>query len=166
MLEAGSEETAQVELVDVAPTLLALAGLPPQASFAGHSLLGGRRPRAAFSQPPEYGSAAANARAERLLFLRSVAGGPLRSPEAGGVLAVRASGWKYIQRADGAELHDLRRDPREREDLSGERPDVVRDLRLLVSQWLRDPPSAPRNGTEPDAELEETLRALGHLGEP
>ncbi len=153
----------QVELLDVAPTLLTLAGLPTPSPFAGRSLLAAGDDRPAFLQPPSYSDQATQARAERLEYLRSVAGEPVRDPEAGGHLALRTESWKYILTGAGGELYDLANDPQERTDLAGERPDVVRRFRPLLARWLKEHPPAPRTATEPDEELERTLRALGYL---
>ncbi len=162
-IDAGVEVRRQVELLDVAPTLLDLAGLPVPPQFSGRSLLavGDRRP--AVVQPPVYGDTAARRRAERGLFLRSVAGQPLRDADAGGHLALRTESWKYILSGDREELYDLREDPQELSDLAGERPDVVRRLRPFLARWLKAHPAPPRDAAEPDAELQQTLRALGYL---
>ncbi len=162
-IDAGVEVNRQVELLDVAPTVLALAGLPVPPPFAGRSLLAAAGRRPAFLQPPVYSDKASRARAERLTYLRSVAGDPLRDTAAGDRLALRTEAWKYILGSSGGELYDLENDPREITDLAGERPDVVRRFRALIARWLEEHPPAPRGDDEPDEELKRTLRALGYL---
>lgn len=152
----------QVELLDVAPTLLELAGLPKPPPFAGRSLLTGAG-RPAFVQPPLYGDQATRRRAERLEFLRSVAGNPLRDAEAEGQLALRTDSWKLILKDSGVELYDLKNDPAEGIDLAETRHEVVERLRPLLAHWLETHPPAPRPAEEPDEELERTLRSLGYL---
>ncbi len=162
-IDAGAEISRQVELLDVAPTLLALAGLPVPPPFGGRSLLAASEDRPAFVQSPVYSDQAAQARARRLLYFRSAAGEPLQNAVAGGHLALRTESWKLILSSAGGELYDLKNDPRERTDLARERPDVVRRLRPLLAQWLKEHPQAPRIAAEPDEALERTLRALGYL---
>ena len=159
---AGVEVARQVELLDVAPTLLELAGLPMPPPFAGRSLFA-TQGRPAFLQPPVYSDQATRRRSERLSYLRSVDGEPLRDAEATDRLALRTESWKLILGNAGAELYDLKNDPKEHTDMAAERPDLVDRFRSLLFQWLEAHPAEPRVATELDAELEQTLRSLGYL---
>ncbi|NLY00287.1 MAG: sulfatase-like hydrolase/transferase [Rhodopirellula sp.] len=53
--------------------------------------------------------------------------------------AVRDGHWKYVSRQDGArveeQLHDLRTDPAEAENLLADRPDEARQLKELLGGW-------------------------------
>jgi arylsulfatase A-like enzyme len=144
---AGTRLTTPVSLLDVAPTLLAAAGLPAPQPADGQSLL-----------PALLGHAQP---AARELYARHLAGGPLR-------LAVRAGRFKlqlFDRRAPFAPqdaldatlwrrdlgrlprvmLHDLERDPGEQQDLAGQEPDLLAQLsaraearlaRELPGLWL------------------------------
>lgn len=160
---AGVEVSRQVGLLDVGPTLLELAGLPVPPTFAGRSVLTAKGNQPVFLQPPVYSDKAAQARAERLSYLRSVAGEPLRDAEANDHLALRTESWKFIVSGSGTELYDLKNDPWEGTDLAGLRPDIVNRLGPLLTQWLEAHPPTPRTGFEPSADLKQTLRSLGYL---
>ncbi len=162
-IDAGARTHRQVELLDVAPTLLALAGLPAPPPFAGRSLLTMGDDRPAFIQPPVYSDNAAQAGGRRLLTVRSVGGEPLQQIEVDSQLALRTASWKYIASSDRELLYDLRTDPREQHDLSGERPEIVRRFRPLLARWLNEHPQVPRAAAELDEELKRTLRSLGYL---
>jgi arylsulfatase A-like enzyme len=61
-------------------------------------------------------------------------------------------------------LYDLSRDPHERTDLSGQRPDVVERLRRLATNWdCRSELTAPASKPDWDPNTVETLRALGYI---
>jgi arylsulfatase A-like enzyme len=61
-------------------------------------------------------------------------------------------------------LFDLGRDPHERTDISGQRPDVVERLRRLGANWeCRPERAAPEGKQEWDPDTLETLRALGYV---
>jgi arylsulfatase A-like enzyme len=86
-----------VELLDIYPTLVGLAGLPPRADLEGHSLL------------PQL----KNAAAERPW--------PAITSHNQGNHGIRSLRWRYIRYADGSEeLYDLAKDPHEWDNLAGE----------------------------------------------
>ncbi len=163
LLPAGAAVPETVELLDVAPTLLALLGLPPLAEKQGRSLLpriegrGGREeeegsePRPAFSQ---HGAA------------------PLYT--------VLAEGWKLVYNPRGispvcipgappdhypigrTELYDLETDPGERTDLAAAEPARVTRLARLIRQRFAGVPNRARPQELPE-ELREELKALGYV---
>jgi arylsulfatase A-like enzyme len=139
------------EQIDVAPTLLELAGAPVTAELPGRSLVaeiaGGVAPaaRTAFATLDRRGERGATAmRAQwKLLFHEQVGKALLRPP---------------------FELFALSSDPGERRDLVVERPLRRRWLEGELAALERRHRSAlPRTGAEIDRELEERLRALGYL---
>jgi len=149
-IPAGRRVAASVSLIDVAPTVLDLLGLPVPATMEGKSLLpllrGDVADRPAFAQT-YYGE---------------------------GVVALRQGDTKYIFTPPTAvggvpareELYDLAADPGELHDLAAEAPDRVRALRQTVAAWFDtqkdrppgEPPLPPR-----DPAGERQLRALGYL---
>jgi arylsulfatase A-like enzyme len=155
---AGRRIDAPVSHVDLAPTLLELAGAPVPAGLAGRSLLplvAGER-----GDPARPLFATARAEGQRVPELAA----RLRP---GLVLSVRAGGWKlvrYPSRTAIWRLYDLARDPGERIDRVAEAPGDARRLRRMLTEWQvatgSDDGTARRSE---DPEMLESLRALGYL---
>lgn len=104
--------------VDLAPTVMALAGEEEKRGFEGRSLL------------PLLSNPEAPWRKQVLIELYN-----------NGYCAVRRERWKYIQYATGEEeLYDLERDRYELESLHRERPAVVIHFRGIVRRSACDPP--------------------------
>jgi arylsulfatase A-like enzyme len=109
---AGRTVEGDVEMVDLAPTVLDLAGLPIPAEIQGHSLVPAIR-------------------AEPLLSA------PAFAVHEGRIASAQAGRWKYVVYRGGAErVFDLSRDPGEHRDLSEKAPIVRRWLRGLLAEWL------------------------------
>jgi arylsulfatase A-like enzyme/Tfp pilus assembly protein PilF len=147
----GRSVAGNVGVVDLAPTLLDLLGLPPLPDVDGRSLVGvmkpGGEPRAK-DDGPGY---------EMESFFPRFAYGwsPLRA-------WVRGT-HKYIE-APAPELYDLSADPGERRNLLETRPEIAAGLaRQLEERIGDDDPGAP----QPDPELaaqRERLESLGYVG--
>ncbi len=91
----GSRVTSPAELLDIYPTLVELAGLPPQAQLEGHSLVPQLRDPTA---PREW---------------------PAITTHNAGNHGVRSEKWRYIVYADGTEeLYNMETDPHEFENLA------------------------------------------------
>ena len=103
-------ESGPVGHVDVAPTLMALAGVPPCADFLGRTM-------------PHDG---------KVVF----SGGRLTSDS---ILALTTARWRFIWRlgSERTELYDLVADPGETEDLSGSMADAVENFADLGRAHLR-----------------------------
>ena len=94
-----------VELLDIYPTLIDLAGLPKVEHVEGTSLI------------PQLGDAAA------------VRDRPAITSHNQGNFAIRTTRWRYIRYADGSEeLYDMRGDPREWHNVAAERREVCTEL--------------------------------------
>ena len=106
-----------VELVDILPTVLGLLGLPPHPNFQGINVL-------AVDRPP---------RERRCLFFHT------ENPVARTDAMLWMGRWKYAwDRARDAEsLFDVEIDPDESNDLSAQRPKLMRSLRETVQTWRR-----------------------------
>lgn len=133
-------------LVDVAPTLLDLADLPPLSGADGRSLV-----------PPACGAAAPDepAYAESLFASLQLGWAPLH--------ALRTSRFKLIQ-APHRELYALDTDPTEARDVSAEQPRVVGDLEARLGRVLAT--RTPRAQAPTGPESAERLRSLGYLAGP
>ena len=142
----GRTVTSVVGLVDVAPTLLDLAGLPAAAAAApdeGRSLV------------PMWAGGAFTA-------LPRFCGGNLYGLPA---VLVEDGPWRSILRANGAqELYDVTRDPQERNNLAFQQPEVAgRHRRVLEPQLAALLHTDTKQKREMSPEELEALRALGYL---
>lgn len=152
MADAVERVEAQVRLIDVAPTVLQLAGVRPEEQMEGRSLV----PLMRGADDPE-----------RVAYVELTRD---RSPVLSH-LAVRRSDYKLIVDTAGphgsaVELYDLRSDPGERHDLADLRPRIRNELYALAVErrtrvdrlgrfnpWVRKPLPA---------RLRQRLRALGY----
>jgi arylsulfatase A-like enzyme len=131
-----------VSAVDVAPTLLALAGLTPPTTMQGHGLPGLGIPSRPESAP---------------IFVHC-----------GGHLAVRIGSHKLIanREAASATLYDLAEDPDEKQSGRGGSPEVLERLRRHAAEyWVRGASGAGSSEHVLDGVDEPTrerLRALGY----
>jgi arylsulfatase A-like enzyme len=152
---AGARVAVPVQHADIAPTFLALAGLPPPPELRGSDLA-------------RLGPASRRTEPTRVLVSRVTYAGADK-------VAVRWGSWKLIAneepdtaRADRFELYDLARDPAEGADLSESRPEVVEYL-WMESRALRAAEEAFRlrlgGGRKVDLSPadREALRALGYV---
>lgn len=152
----GSRRSEPIELVDLAPTLLELAGVPEQWERSrGRSLADAWT--ASGELEPER---------EVFLFRRPYAdtvksGIPVRGVQYG----LRAGRWKLIWGPDEGrvELYDLAADPGESEDLSGEEPERVAAMRARIETLLAESDtSEPVEDSSTEIDREK-LRALGYV---
>jgi arylsulfatase A-like enzyme len=183
---AGTRAASQVRTVDVLPTVLELVGAPPAeealplagASLAAHLAGGatGAERRAFFAghlndDPPDK-PLLAGVRTERWKLvvddctdekIAQFEGRLARNPDAALKADLRGRLLREMYAArEPVKLFDLSADPRETRNVASENPDVAHELRAAVERWLGAGP-AGGGEAEPDAELEEQLRALGYL---
>jgi arylsulfatase A-like enzyme len=139
------EDDAQIRHIDIAPTLLALAGAqapPPECEGVGLAevMEGGKtQSRTAF--------------VETWLPWNYFGWSPL--------FAVRDPDWKFIQ-APKPELYDLAADPGELDNAIADRPEIA-DRQLATLDGIRSAPPLQVSGVAEAAVLEE-LRGLGYIG--
>ena len=144
-LPRGERVSEPVRTIDIAPTLLAWAGLPPLPDARGVALQErGDEPREAYAETFE----------ARAAFGAS----SLRS--------LRRGDWKYLHKSR-PELYQLVRDPGERNDLAREQPERVAELRQALAELLASAPEAPADSTvELEPEVAAQLAALGYAAAP
>jgi arylsulfatase A-like enzyme len=153
-LPAGARTDHPASLVDVAPTVLSLLGLPAPPAFLGKDLLPGRRVPAQAPRDVAFSETSGRIFAARSLDWRLVYNPQKLRPEApGGPYPIGE-----------LELYDLRRDPREQDDLAARRKDLVESLTARILDWKR---RERREGGVPDQtiddETREELKALGYV---
>ncbi len=155
---AGRSLTTPVSLLDVAPTLLDLAGLPPDPHHQGRSLA----PALARGE----------ALAPRPIFAESIEHGPDRFAWREGALKAILTPYPdrvhYDVKLDvlPAEIFDLGRDPQERDPVSGRFDGRSHDAfgaLLERSRFALRPKSGRENPAAISDELRAQLRSLGYL---
>jgi len=157
-LPSGRVVETPVGLIDLAPTILELLGIEAPESVQGTSLL-----------PLAFGEEASRPP----VFMESGRREPWQ-------LSVRRGKWKLVHlpasedrtwlKRREVELYDIARDPGETNDVADLYPDVVRDLRLRLDEWLRATPEYRGRERTPldslDPRTREMLEALGYVDEP
>jgi arylsulfatase A-like enzyme len=137
---AGGQVASAVRSIDIAPTVLAVAGLPAPAQFSGRSLLPFLRREAT---PP----------------LPAVVWRETMSHEKGVFAGLRTDGWKL----HANRLYDLRSDPHERDDRAGENPQVRREMQRELKRHLSRRTPLRLGKVAVDEKTLESLRSLGYL---
>jgi arylsulfatase A-like enzyme/Tfp pilus assembly protein PilF len=140
---AGRVASTVARGIDVAPTLLDLAGLPADGAIEGRSLRPALEGREMADEP---------AYAESLFAALHLGWAPLH--------AWRTARFKLVD-APRPELYALDTDAAESKDLAQSRPDVVESLRRPLRAAMAK--AAPAVATAVDAESGEKLRSLGYL---
>jgi len=167
-IPAGSVIQGPVEIVDVMPTILGLAGISP-----GKLLLQGRDLTGVFT------TGAALDPEHRVFFQRRLYEGktvpvfavegvkfdrPLRVK--GGKYGIRQGNWKYIEAPmeNTRELYDLSSDPGERTNLLPRRRKLARKLAGQLEAWRNEQTGlALGPGQEASEDEFERLRSLGYV---
>lgn len=142
----GRVVKGRVRLVDVAPTILDMLGIPVPAEMQGRSL-------APFMQGD------AGAAADRTHYAETLS--PRLTQNLGELRALFEGRWKYVH-GPRPELFDLQDDPKELKNLVDSRPDVAAEMRGKLAEFIRthSPPGRQRVApADPD-----TLRRLAALG--
>jgi arylsulfatase A-like enzyme len=142
---AGRRVAAPVEHIDLLPTLLSLASVPRPSGLRGRDLTPALIGRGALPPTSIYSEA---------LYSRYHFGWSE-------LLALTDERYRYI-RAPREELYDLERDPHERQNIAGERPQTVNAMRSALDAMVEgrdvEAPSAV------SAEDRQKLAALGYVG--
>ena len=156
-LPAGRVIEGAVSLIDLAPTLLELAGVTPAPDepMQGESLV-------RVIEGKESIDPARPIFLFRQLYQRGFDSG---TPVAGEQYGIRVGDWKLILAPDEGtrQLFDVARDPRERRDRNADEPALAAELEQKIAAWRAQ---HTRGTTAPDAISEadlERLRALGYV---
>ena len=146
-LSAGTRVSPLVRAIDLAPTLLDLAGVKPLAGATGLSL-------APLAHGTTSAPAPATAYGETYFPQLFMNWAPLRS--------IRAGQWKFIE-APTLELYDLAADPGETSNVATREPERVGRMRRELHA-LDQSESAAAARTGLDRETTQKLTALGYVG--
>ena len=158
-LEPGVEGS-MVTILDVGPTLLALAGLPQEPLFTGRALVTPETGLSSRLRGPRFRVGHLEARdaiAEEATFRILPSG--VRAAATGVQLALYRGWITLIDTGPGAELYDLKDDPEQERDLAAEHAEGVARLQERVRQIAAQ---GAKGGARPDAE--ELGAAPGSLG--
>jgi arylsulfatase A-like enzyme len=149
----GQRTVHPASLVDVTPTILGVLGLPIPSLLQGKNLLpGGVLPK----EP-----------------VRTMTFGETH----GRIFTVRTPEWRFVYNPERVrpdapggpypiaevELYDLKRDPREAQNIASSRPDLVRAFSAEALAFRHRTRRKDPLATGPDPEAVEELRALGYL---
>ncbi len=151
----GLRVSNPVQNLDVAPTLLEMAGLPSLAQAHGREL-------GSWLQNDDQGARDALEH----VFSYGVATASVREPASGLKLIIRKNPRTLKRERQvylSVQLYDLRRDPLEREDLAEQMPAEVERLTKILQEWEQNHPvRAEAMDTEAD---QERFNALGYTGD-
>ena len=146
-IPAGGRVAAQVRVIDIAPTVLALLGLPPLPDGQGVDL-----------SPLIFGGAddlGLDAYAETFYTKYNLGFSQLR--------ALRSTGWKYIH-GPRPELYHLVDDPQEARDLAQSQPGRVADMRAAMLALIKQAPRVVQPGQARRQVRPQELQRLESLG--
>jgi uncharacterized sulfatase len=150
-----------VATLDLAPTLVELAGLPEQPLFAGRALVAPRGGLGSFLRGPRFH---APKLAKEPVVAQEAAFRILPSGEREAAsepqYALYLDWVTFIDSGDQVELYDLKDDPEQEADRSGEHVKGVEGLRKQVRRIAE---STGADAAAPDAEQLEQLRSLGYV---
>jgi choline-sulfatase len=154
VIPEGTRIAEPVELVDLAPTILALLGIDGSAhAFQGRNIA-----------PALRGQARLEPRHPVFFYRRHYSAGFRNGVFVDGELyGVRQGSWKYIRhdRREADELFDLEADPGEQRNLVGRSPERSDSLGSLLQEWMRthvEPEEAWSLGDS----VRQALEALGY----
>jgi arylsulfatase A-like enzyme len=166
ILPGGERVTSTLSLIDLAPTVLDLAGLAGGEEMEGRTLRplvdGTERDRPAFAQT-YYGNRVTALRQGPMNYILTPPPPPEDQPR-------HRDGWMPFWPTEGTEeLYDLTTDPGETRNIIGERSGQASELRARLGRWLTDQEKRTKSlPHEPDRvrldkTLTDQLRALGYV---
>jgi arylsulfatase A-like enzyme len=150
-IPAGKVVDSPVHGVDVTPTILAALGVPSSVPRDGLDLSpawsGGALPERVFYAEADHNN---KVEGEFVYDIKKM---------------VRRGSTKFLldTHTQAVELYDLDGDPEERDDLSGQRPERVQELRALLEEYLRGTVESEQ-AAPPSEEDKRKLEALGYGG--
>lgn len=150
---ASGRTNAPVRGIDLAPTLLDLAGLPPVPGMEGLALTDALPGSDRIRVVETYGGAVLNIPGAKELMTAS--GPDLQSAISGG--------WKLITEGEETELYYLPNDPGEKFNLASRSPDRLSALAETIAEWSKTVGSNLGTDAVLTDEDVEALRSLGYV---
>lgn len=144
---------APARAIDVAPTLLGLAGLSAAPSMLGLDLFHSPVPSDRVRVIETYGGAVPTLPGARALMAD-------RPPVRQGVVF---NGWKLIIGGKRLELFSLHEDPLEQNNLAEQHPDHVKELCADIAKWDAETPKGKAEEADLTPSDVQALRSLGYL---
>jgi arylsulfatase A-like enzyme len=157
---AQAASNTLVQLLDVAPTLLELAGLPAEPRYGGRSLVEADTSFWTRFRGPIFSPRLLEAKpalAEEATFRIGPKGERETATRPQFVLYSESA--TLIDTGDGALLYDLKSDPGQERDIAAQHPTVVADLR----RELKERVGGSGGGSGPSDTQQEQLRSLGYV---
>ncbi len=141
------DTAARVRLIDIAPTLLRMTGVPQPVGFEGRDLFAERQT------------------AEDPIYTFSAYGPTHPEASLGTQFSVLAGGYRYIANSpdDREELYRVHADPSGQRDVSAAEAEVREELRGQLRRFLAATPEAAAEAIPNSPEWVEQLRSLGYL---
>jgi arylsulfatase A-like enzyme len=148
-----------VRLIDIAPTVLSLLGIPAPPGMQGRDLtplIEGRE----LPQAPAYGENSA-----RFYYQAGQAFIPVYEDK---LYSIRTENWKYIEKEGGRfrELYDLKADYEEQRNLAPRHPEIVASLSRELAKYVdmgKTDPLAEQEEASFDRDLLKKLEILGYI---
>ena len=162
----GTRVSEQASSIDIAPTLLAAAGMAAPPEFSGRPLQQASRfgDRYVLIQHPFIQQTRAETHPHVNSIIRSVGGQPISKinveDERVGIVG---TDWKLIRTDDLSALYRRSVDPGERNDVAVEEAAVREELEAILERALADHPLNLIDPGHINDELRQTLEALGYL---
>ncbi|NUM56795.1 MAG: sulfatase [Candidatus Hydrogenedentes bacterium] len=150
---APGRSNAPARLVDIAPTLLSLAELPPMKDMFGVDLINHSPPMDRARVVETYGGAVPGVPGAKAVM---TARPPMRQ-------SVIKGEWKLIVGGPGPELFNLRTDPGELKNLIDEEKPRAAELRALIDEWDEKTPKGTTEAAELSDEDVDALKSLGYV---
>jgi choline-sulfatase len=162
----GTRVEQQVSSIDIAPTLLAAAGIVAPEGYSGKALQQASQfgDRYVLVQRPFYEQKRAQERQKLHSEIETVAGKPvsrvLVDRERVGLVG---TDWKLLRTDDVSSLYHRAADPHETHDVAEQEAEVRLGLERALERELEAHPLQVIDPGEIDGELVETLKALGYV---
>lgn len=155
----------QVNLLDIAPTILDFSSIPEPSEMMGNSLLGtlagNYKGRAVFSESLDIGEGRA------YLDEKHFGGGSKNETnliKRKGIISCRTENWKYIHRMNApCELYNLKMDPNEKRNLIDEQKEIAEKFKFKVLQHIVTTKKIVVDEKERIGEKIKELRRLGKI---
>lgn len=120
----GGRKSTMVQQLDIVPTILSIYGISPPPSCQGHNLFSSVNIDHVISE---------TAHNDKGIYISN----NIISPACFKSYSIRTKEWKYISRKDREELYNLKKDPKENNNLHAKESEVVKTFKLILEEHIR-----------------------------